>query len=137
MAEDTTNYNNITEMLSKITSLLNIPKPPDPPIATPLVLLSESRPGMSAQKIGAEIIRRRADAGLPVGVLPSGKVNPAELMEIIRAQVYMNALSSEARTTVAIQPGTPVTAYGVDASGMPVVVNGITTGIGIGNAIIQ
>ena len=134
---DTTDYSDISQMLSKILTLLNIPKPPDPPIPTPLVLLTEDRPGMSAQKIGAEVIRRRAEAGLPVGVLPSGRVNPAEVMEIIRAQVYIDAFATEARNTVAIQPGTPLTAYGVDSAGLPVVVNGVTTGIGVGNGIIQ
>lgn len=137
MAADTTNYNDINQMLGAVSDLLNIPKPPDPPIPTPLVLLTDDRPGMSAQKIGAEVIRRRADAGLPVGVLPSGQVNPAEIMEIIRAQVILDAIATEARVTIAIQPGTPLTAYGVDASGSPVVVNGVTTGIGVGNGIIQ
>lgn len=130
-------FTNIDSVLSGVLNLLTIPKPRDPEISPFLVLLSKNRPGMSAQKIGAEIIRRRAEAGLPVGAFPDGQENPDEIMEIIRAQVWQEALSCEARTTVAIQPGVSILAQGTTASGVPVILQGYTTSIGKGSAIIQ
>lgn len=123
--------------MSSIMKLLNIPKPPDPPVPTPLILASFNRTGLSAQKLAAEVIRRRAEAGLPVGNLPDGSVNPDELMELIRMQVLIDALVTEARITVAINAGIPILATGTDATGSPVVVNGLTTLFGSGSAIIQ
>jgi len=133
----TTDFTNVDSILSSVLGLLTIPKPPDAPIPTPLILLSGSRPGLSWQKIGAEIIKRRAEAGLPVGNLPDGQTNPNELMEIIRLQCIIEALCSEGRISVAILPGISVTATGADADGVPVVVAGVTTTPGIGYAIIQ
>lgn len=134
---DTTDYTNVDSILSSVLGLINIPKPPDPPVPLPIVLLSSSRPGLSAQKMGAEVIKRRAEAGLPVGNLPDGQVNPNELMEIIRFQVLIDALASEARITVAVNPGIVLAAQGTDASGSPVIVGGTTTAPGTGTAIIQ
>lgn len=132
-----TDYTNISSILAEIAALLAIPKPPDPPIATPLILGAIDRPGLSAQEIGSEIIRKRAEAGLPVGALPDGKPNPAELLEIIRAEVYIKYLTTMMRTSVAIEPGITIEGYGTDAMGSPVFVQGITTGIGTGTAIVQ
>lgn len=134
MAE--TDFTQVDSILKSVLGILTIPKPPDPPVATPLILLSSSRPGLSAQKMGAEVIKRRAEAGLPVGNLPDGQVNPNELMEIIRFQVLIDALASEARISVAILPGITIQAEGANAAG-PVLSVGITTSPGIGNAIIQ
>lgn len=130
-------FTKIENILSSILGLLTVPKPPAPSIPAPLILATKVRAGLSAQKIAAEVIKRRAEAGLPVGNLPDGSVNPDEMLEIIRAQVYIDALATEARISVVIQPGTGVAATGVDATGTPVQVAGITTTFGIGNAIIQ
>jgi hypothetical protein len=131
-----TDFTNVDSILSSVLNLVNIPKPPDPSLPIPLILLSSIRPGLSAQKMGAEVIKRRAEAGLPVGNLPDGQVNPNELLEIIRFQVLIDALASEARISVAIEPGITLTAQGT-AAGTPVVVAGVTTTPGIGSAIIQ
>lgn len=130
-------FNNIDSLISGILGLLTIPKPKDPEISPYLVLASKNRAGISAQKMAAEIIKRRAEAGLPVGDFPDGQQNPDEIMEIIRAEVYSQALSSESRITVAINPGISIVAQGTTATGEPVIVKGVTTSIGKGNAIIQ
>lgn len=130
-------FTNIKKLMNNIMDLLKIPKPKDPEVPTLITLASKNRNGMSAQEMGAEVIRRRAEAGLPVGLLPDGQVNPDEQMEIIRFQVLLDALTSDARITVAIQPGTPLMGQGQAATGAPVVITGTTTGIGVGNAIIQ
>ncbi len=132
-----TDFTSVDSILSNVLGLMNIPKPPDPPIPFPLILLSSGRPGLSAQKMGAEVIKRRAEAGLPVGNLPDGQTNPNEIMEIIRFQVLIDALASDARISVAINPGITLVATGADATGSPVTVGGTTTTPGLGNAIIQ
>lgn len=126
------NFGSIDSVIDGILKLMEIPKPPDPPIAPPLILKSFNRPGLSAQEMASEIIRRQAEAGIPVGPLPDGSVNPNELMEIIRMQVLIDFLTTKARISVAIQPGTSVVGT---AGTVPVV--GSTASPGVGNAIIQ
>lgn len=131
---DLTNINNL---LGEIVKVLKIPKPKDPQISPYLVLASKARGGMSAQEMSAEIIKRRTEAGLPVGTLPDGEVNPDEVMELIRCQVIIDAITAKARTTVAIQPGQTVFIQGQTATGTPLYGTGQTVSVGIGNAIIQ
>ena len=130
-------FTNVDSILSMVLKLLTVPKPPDPPIPAPLILATKGRAGLSAHKIAAEIIKRRAEAGLPVGNLPDGSPNPDEMMEIIRMQCLIDALATDSRISVAIQPGVGIMASGADATGTPVTVGGVTTTIGIGNAVIQ
>lgn len=130
-------FTKIDSILSGVLDLLTIPKPKDPPVSPYLVLASKNRGGMSAQKIAANIIRRRAEAGLPVGNFPDGQVNPDEIMIYIIVEEVLEAISVDARTTVAISPGISIIAQGTTATGVPVLINGITTSIGNGNAIIQ
>lgn len=127
----------ISNLLGELTSLLKIPKPRDPQISPYIVLASKTRGGMSAQEMAAEIIKRRGEAGLPVGVLPDGEVNPDEIMEIIRCQVIIDALTTDARISVAIQPGQTVFIQGQTATGVPVFGTGMTTSVGSGNGIMQ
>lgn len=131
------NFNNIDEVIEEILNLIAIPKPPDPPIPAPIVMASSSRPGMSAQKMAAEVIKRKSETGLTVGPLPDGTQNPSELLEIIRMQVIMEEMISQGRITVVINPGIPIIASGIAANGVPVTVNGTTTGFGTGSGIFQ
>lgn len=130
-------FSNVDSILSGVLGLLTIPKPNNPDVSPLLVLASRKRSGLSAQKVAAEIIRRRAEAGLPVGPFPDGQENPDETMEMIRLEVLFDALSCDARTTVAIQPGISIIAQGTTATGVPVLLKGVTTSIGKGNGIIQ
>lgn len=127
----------INNLLGELVSVLKIPKPKDPIISPYIVLASKGRPGMSAKDMAAEIIKRRAEAGLPVGSLPDGEVNPDEVMEMIRCQVIIDAITSKARTTVAIQPGQTVFIQGQTATGTPLYGTGQTISVGSGNGVIQ
>ena len=131
---DLTNINNL---LNELVSALKIPKPKDPQISPYIVLASKTRGGISAKDVASEIIKARADAGLPVGTLPDGQVNPDEVMEIIRCEAIFKAISENARTTVAIQPGQQVFIQGQTATGTPLFGMGQTVSVGSGNAIIQ
>ena len=135
MAIDFTNIGSVIDGFDKFLSLTSIGAPL--PIPTPLILLgTPRRSGLSATKIASRIIARKSEAGLPVGALPSGAINPDEIMERIRIEEIIKALQQEAIITVAIPPGTTLTAAGVSPSG-PVSVFGTTITFTKGYGVIQ
>ncbi len=124
MAVDFTSIEGIIGGFTKILSLTSIGGPPAVP--TPLILVGvPTRAGLSPTKIASNIIARKSEAGLPVGVLPSGAVNPDEIMERIRVEEIIKAIQQDMIISVAIPPGITLTAAGVSAAG-PVSVFGST-----------
>lgn len=91
--------------------------------------------GFSASEIAAKIIKRQADAGIPVGPLPSGKISPDEIMERIRVEEMVEAISTKLVMNVAIEPGTALQGTGANAGG-PVVVAGTVIGVAKGKATV-
>lgn len=135
MAIDFTNIDSIIEGFDKVLSLSSVGSPP--PVPTPLILIGvPQRTGLSPTKIASRIIARKSEAGLPVGVLPSGSVSPDEIMERIRIEEIVSALQQEAIITVAIPPGISLTAAGISPTG-PVSVYGSTIIYSKGYAVIQ
>lgn len=122
MAIDFNNIESIIGGFSKILKLTSIGGPP--PIPTPLILAGvPRRSGLSPTKIASKIIARKAEAGLPVGALPSGEISPDEIMERIRIEEIVKALQQDAVISVAIPPGLTVSAAGISPAG-PVTVVG-------------
>lgn len=135
MAVDYTNTLSIIGGFNKILSLTSIGS--SPPIPAPLILVGvPRRSGLSAVKIASRIITRKSEAGLPVGALPSGSINPDEVMERIRIEEIIRALQQEAIISVAIPPGTTLTAAGLSPTG-PVSVFGSTITFTKGYGVIQ
>lgn len=135
MAIDFNNINAIIGGFDKILKLSSVGGPP--PIPTPLILIGvPKRSGLSSIKIASRIIARKSEAGLPVGVLPSGAVSPDEIMERIRAEEYIKAFQQDAIISVAIPPGTTLTAAGISPTG-PVSVFGSTITLSKGYGVIQ
>lgn len=127
----------IDQLLDVILAVINSGKTPALPIPPPLVLTGGfTRTGMSARDMAKEIIFRQQEAGVPIGNLPSGAENISEKMERIRMEVIIKHLLENAKFTVVIPPGVPVTATGACAVG-PVVVQGVTVGLGTGTAVIS
>lgn len=132
---DYTNINSIISGFDKILNLSALGGPP--PIPTPLILVGVPlRTGLSPTKIASRIIARKGEAGLSVGVLPSGQISPDEIMERIRIEEIINALQQEAIISVAIPPGITLTAAGISPTG-PVTVFGATTIYSKGYGVIQ
>lgn len=103
MAIDFSSIDSIIGGFDKVLSLSSIGGPP--PVPTPLILIGvPQRAGLSPTKIASKIIARKSEAGLPVGVLPSGGVNPDEIMERIRIEEIVKAFQEDAIITVAIPP---------------------------------
>jgi len=132
------NYSNIGAIIAgfdKILKLSSVGGPP--PIPTPLILVGvPRRSGLSPTKIASRIIARKSEAGLPVGVLPSGSIAPDEIMERIRAEEYIKALQQDAIISVAIPAGISLSAAGISPTG-PVSVFGSTIMFSKGYGIIQ
>ena len=135
MAINFTNMDSIIGGFQKILSIQTVGSPTKVP--SPLILVgSPLRSGLSPTKIASRIIARKSEAGLPVGALPSGGVAPDELMERIRIEEIIKGLQQDALITVAIPPGTTLTAAGTSPSG-PVTVFGSTITLTTGYGIIQ
>jgi hypothetical protein len=133
-----TNFNNIDSIINgfnKVLKLTSVGSPP--PIPTPLILTGvPKRTGLSPTKIASRIIARKGEAGLPVGVLPSGEVSPDEIMERIRVEEIIKAFQEDAIISVAVPPGITLSAAGISPSG-PVTVFGSTITFTKGYGVIQ
>lgn len=132
------NFNSIDAIIGgfdKILRLSNVGGAPT--IPTPLILVGvPRRSGLSPTKIASRIIARKSEAGLPVGVLPSGGVSPDEIMERIRIEEIVKALQQDAIISVAIPPGITLSAAGISPTG-PVSVFGSTITFSKGYGVIQ
>ncbi len=131
-------YNNITSVLGVFDKVLNLSTIGGPPsVPTPLILIGvKQRPGLSPTKIASKIISRKAEAGLPVGVLPSGVVSSDELMWRIAVEEIIKALQEDAIITVGIPQGITLTGTGANAGG-PITIIGQTITFAKGYGIIQ
>ena len=129
-------FSKSAEVIKALLKLFKIPSLPAPPVTKVQSLSASLRPGLSATKIAANIIKRQSEAGAPTGNLDDGSENISEKMEVIRVEEIINALISDARITVTLYPGQTIQATGGNAGG-PIVVIGQTLTLGKGTGIIQ
>lgn len=131
--------NDINELLTYIKGLSQTSNDVGTPQIPPLLVLagSELKDGLSAREVAKRIILSQAEAGAPIGQLPTGEDSVAEKMEYVRVREIFEHLITNAVFQVVIPAGIPVQAYGVGADGVPVTVNGVTTTPAIGYAIIR
>jgi hypothetical protein len=130
-------FSNIKNVLNNLSKLFNFRTTPTPPIPLPLILTGvPKRDGISAQRVASNIIARKAEAGLPVGVLPNGEPNNDEILERIRLEEIFRELLENGKIIVAIPPGSTIIANGGNAGG-PITVVGSSTTIHNGFGIIQ
>ena len=130
--------NSISGVLNLILTAFSIPTEPIAPLPPQLIMVGGSlRPGLSASAIAARITSRRSEAGLPTGDVFADGPNKEEVLETIRAEEYINALQNETVVNVVIPPGVSVTTTGVGNLGAPVISQGATTSMGVGNGIIR
>lgn len=131
-------YTNIDVIIGGFTKILTLSSVGGPPsVPTPLILVGVPlRAGLSPTKIASRIIARKSEAGLPVGALPSGSINPDEMMERIRIEEIIKALQQDAIISVAVPPGITLSAAGISPTG-PVSVFGSTITFTKGYGIIQ
>lgn len=131
------NFSSINGILNLILGLFSTSEPPIEPLPPPLIMVgAKLRPGISAQGIASEVISKQSDAGRVVGNVFADGPNVEEAMELIRVQQVVNAILNEAKVEVVIPPGVAVTTVGGNAGG-PVVSQGFTTAMAIGDGIIR
>jgi len=133
------NLGNISGVLNLILSAFSVVEEPIAPLPPPLILIgSKLRTGMSAKAIASRIISRQSEAGRDVGDIFADGPNVEEAMELIRVEEIINSLQTEAVVNVVIPPGVSVTTVGVSTvPGAPVVSQGVTTNMGVGDGIIR
>ena len=135
MAIDFNSIEAIIGGFDKVLSLSSVGGPP--PVPTPLMIIGVPlRAGLSPTKIASRIIARKSEAGLPVGALPSGGINPDEIMERIRIEEIVKAIQQDMIISVAVPPGITLTAAGISPTG-PVSVFGSTITFTKGYGVAQ
>ncbi len=136
-SENIFDFSNISGIVNIILSLFKTPDTPVEPLPPPLIMVGATlRPGMSSKAVASRIIARQSEAGLPVGNVFADGDNTSEAMLAIQVDEVINTLLNESVVNVVIPPGVSVTAVGANLGG-PIVVQGITTNMGIGNGIIR
>lgn len=134
----TFNLGSISGVLNIILSAFSIPDEPIAPLPPPLIMVgAKLRPGVSAQAVASRIISRQSEAGRQVGDVFADGPNNEEAMELIRIEEIINAILTESKVDVVIPPGISVTTIGVGNLGAPVISQGVTTTMGIGDGIIR
>ena len=132
------NLSSINGVLNTVLSAFSIPQTPVEPLPPPLIMVgAKLRPGLSAQSIASEIISKQPNSGRVVGDVFADGPNVEEAMEVIRVQAIIDAILNEAKVDVVIPPGVSVSTVGVGNLGAPVVSQGATTSMGIGDGIIR
>jgi len=132
------NLSTLTGVLNIILAAFSIPEEPLIPLPPPLLLIgAKLRPGISASSIASRIISRQSEAGRQVGDAFADGPNNEEAMELIRVEEMLNSLLTEAKVEIVIPPGVGVFTLGVGNLGAPVVSQGITTTIGIGEGVLR
>jgi len=134
----TLNLNTMSGVLNLILAAFSIPQEPVSPLPPPLIMAgAKLRPGLSAKSIAARIISRQSESGREVGDVFADGPNVEEAMEVIRLEEIIKAFLGEAVVNVVIPPGISVTTVGVGNLGAPVLSQGVTTSMGIGDGIIR
>jgi urease gamma subunit len=132
------NLLSINGVINTINAAFSIPDTPVAPLPPPLIMFgAKLRPGLSAQSIAANIISKQSESGRVVGDVFADGPNVEEAMEVIRVQEIVNALLNEAKVEVVIPPGVSVLTVGVGNLGAPVISQGSTTSMGIGDGVIR
>jgi hypothetical protein len=125
-------------VMNIILSAFKTPNPPVEPLPPPLVMIGAPlRPGVSSKEIASRIISRQSEAGLPVGDVFADGPNISEAMLAIQCEEIINSLLNESVVNVVIPPGVGIIGVGVGNLGAPIIVQGFTTTMGIGNGIIR
>lgn len=132
------NLGSISGVLNLILSAFKIPDEPAQTLPPPLIMVgAKLRPGISSQAIASRIIARQSEAGREVGNVFADGPNNEEAMELIRVEEIVNTILTESVVQVVIPPGVSVMTVGIGNMGIPVISQGATTTMAIGNGIIQ
>lgn len=120
------NLNIAEEIAAFFLFLLNEDREILPKPSLKQILAAKARPGLSSDILSASIIARFPDIGIPTGPLVGGSPNVMEEFVKVVCEEFIDAIRSDMRIDVALDPGAVVVANGANAGG-PVVAVGSTT----------
>lgn len=133
------NLSSISSVLNILSAAFKLQSTPVTPLPPPLIMVgAKLRPGLSARNIASRIISRQSEAGAPTGDIFSEDNNISEAMETIRIQEIINAIHTEAKVEMVIEPGSiRTTTLGIGNLGAPVSSTGMNTNIVSGDGIVR
>jgi len=120
------NLNIAEEIAAFFLFLLNEDREILPKPSLKQILAAKARPGLSSDILSASIIARFPEIGIPTGPLVGGSPNVMEEFVKVVCEEFIDAIRSDMRIDVALDPGAVVVANGANAGG-PVVAVGSTT----------
>lgn len=95
-------YRRCNSLLDELLALLNIAKRVQNDIPLPLLLSTDSLPGMSPTRIFANIIEEYEKVGIPTGDYPGGATNTALLADLAKAVAHLNEQDQNGKLSVGI-----------------------------------
>lgn len=119
----------ISDQITKVFSAIRTPMP----YISGLILAcgAVNRPGLSAQIVASNIIRRQGEAGIPGGPAADGSANLSEAMEVIRVEEIFKAIKNDA----GVQIGIPIGGIKITGTAANGLVSGFNTnsahGVGV------
>lgn len=121
-----------------IDSAFNFIRPALVEIPSLIMLCSViQRPGISVINIVANIIRRQAETGAYVGMLPDGSPNVVEKLYHVIVDEIVKEIRLNARVDIVIAPGS-ITSFGTGANaGGPITIFSTNTNVISGKGIVR
>jgi hypothetical protein len=113
--------------ISSLGNLLKL-RPSSSPTSVPsevLVVTAQNRPGVSVERMVANIVTRMNEIGLPTQAFADGTPNYEVQLVRIMCEEWARTLREDARVTAAVPPGIGLQATGASPAG-PVEVAGST-----------
>lgn len=135
--DETIDLTNIDSLVGYLNGIIDKGISTPQSVPSPLILLGAvNKKGLSAREITKEVITKSQSFGVPIGNLPDGSESVSEKMIYVMVETILEHIIKNAKITVVIPPGIPVTTTGV-AGVIPVVTQGATINYATGYAIIQ
>tara|TARA_R110000772_G_scaffold253648_1_gene369380 strand:- start:255 stop:707 length:453 start_codon:yes stop_codon:yes gene_type:complete len=128
----------MSNVLKVLNAAFSIPNKPVESLPPQLVMVgAKLRPGLSARDIASKVISRQSEAGAPVGDIFSENANIMETMTVILVEEIVSALQLDAKIEIVVPPGVQVITTGLGNMGGPVISQGATTNMGVGEGVIR
>jgi len=133
-----TQKSSMSNVINTLKAAFAVPRTPVQSLPPQLVMVgARLKPGLSARNIASNVIARQSEAGAPVGNIFSENTNIMESMVAIMVEEVVSALQLDAKIEIVVPPGVQVTTTGLGNMGGPVISQGATTNMGVGEGVIR
>jgi len=133
-----TQISSMSNVIKTLKAAFSLPRTPVESLPPQLVMVgAKLKPGLSARNIASNVIARQSEAGAPVGDIFSENSNIMESMIVIMTEEIVTAMQLDAKIEIVVPPGVQVTTVGLGNIGAPVISQGATTNMGVGEGVIR